>query len=430
MERLPVTGATLTATSALGVGKVVEDAGNNQGVWVVGNARDAGSFSATVRLFTSVSNVAGACAYASNYPPVGMYIFASEISFTGTPDYKVILERYDKSTYTVTVNKNESLLIPNDEAALSFTDKTGAQGVILRGIFQPQGSCTYTEPAVVGTFASFPSTYSGATYVSLMDARDGKVYPVVKVGNRWMMARNLNYQKDLTWQANSSQPSNVIGQDLKLIGNFWCPGIIISTSSSSLTCGVYGALYSWETAMVLDGVGTWVTTDDHYNASVASGGTYNHGRAIANGTAGSGRGICPEHWHVPTDAEWGVFFDAVEGGGSTAHQNASGNDWFGANAGKLSKAACTGTATDAAALWSDNANRGTDTYGFRGLPAGNRAHNGANFNGRGNYVNFWSSSASSSSLAWHRSFHYDRADVEHLASNRSFGLPVRCIRDL
>jgi hypothetical protein len=122
MERLPVTDATASA------GTVTKIPNNDKGVWVAGNARSAGSFSATVRLFTTVSSVGGACAYASNYPPVGEYISATEISFTGTPEYQVVLERVDKSTYTATVGKNKLLLIPSGEAALSFTDKTGAPG--------------------------------------------------------------------------------------------------------------------------------------------------------------------------------------------------------------------------------------------------------------------------------------------------------------
>jgi uncharacterized protein (TIGR02145 family) len=423
MERLPVTDATASA------GTVTKIPGNDKGVWIAGNARTNDSFSAKVELFTEIKDIAGACAYASNYPPVGLYIFASEISFTGTPDYKVTLERYDKSTYTVTVSKNESLLISNGEAALSFTDKTGVPGVILRGIFQPQGSCTYTEPAVVGTFASFPSTYSGATYVSLMDARDGKVYPVVKVGNRWMMARNLNYQNGLTWQANSSQPSNVVGQDLKLIGNFWCSGT--GTVSTREACEVYGALYSWETAMMLDGTGTWTEVEGKYNASAASAGTYNHGRTAHSGANAGGRGICPSNWHVPTDFEWGVFFDKVEGGGTgSVHQNASGDSWIGADAGKKSKAACVGAATDVSPLWTNNASTaGIDSYGFRVLPAGNRDFNGAIYKNRGSTVWFWSSSASDASTAWDRDFNYDHADVLHHVANRSNGISVRCIRD-
>jgi hypothetical protein len=129
MERLPLLpGATLTATSP--GGKVIEETNNNKGVWVAGNARTESSFSATVQLLTAVKDVGGACVYGSNYPPVGEYLSVSEVSFSGTPEYKVVLERSDKSTYTVTVGKGESLPIPNGEAALSFTDATGAPGII------------------------------------------------------------------------------------------------------------------------------------------------------------------------------------------------------------------------------------------------------------------------------------------------------------
>jgi hypothetical protein len=121
MKRLPLTDAFVSA------GIVTKIPGNDKGVWVAGNARTNSSFSATVQLLTAVKDVGGACVYGSNYPPVGEYN-ATEISFTGTPEYKVVLERSDKSTYTATVGKDESLSIPNGEVVLSFTDKTGAPG--------------------------------------------------------------------------------------------------------------------------------------------------------------------------------------------------------------------------------------------------------------------------------------------------------------
>ncbi|MDR2450111.1 MAG: hypothetical protein LBD52_09165 [Prevotellaceae bacterium] len=89
MERLPLLpGATLTATSASGVGRVIQYSDNNKGVWVVGNARSNGSFSATVQLPTATADFPGACAYASNYPPVGEYAATKKIKFTGTPEFE------------------------------------------------------------------------------------------------------------------------------------------------------------------------------------------------------------------------------------------------------------------------------------------------------------------------------------------------------
>jgi uncharacterized protein (TIGR02145 family) len=130
MERLPLSpGATLTATSAPGVGKVREEPepGNNQGVWVTGNARNAGSFSATVQLLTTVNSVGGACVYASNYPPVGEYI-EDGIKFTGTAPYTVVLEDSEGKATTYTVDS--PFPVPGGCTVKSFTDKTGMPGII------------------------------------------------------------------------------------------------------------------------------------------------------------------------------------------------------------------------------------------------------------------------------------------------------------
>ena len=130
MKRLPLlTGATLTETSAPGVGKVIEE--NGKGVWVVGNAKDlsSGSFSATVKLlFDAATDVQGACVYASNYPPMGKYTSAAEVAFTGTPPYDLTFN-YAGSTFTLP--SGSTYLLPTGYILLSFTDATGAPGTFL-----------------------------------------------------------------------------------------------------------------------------------------------------------------------------------------------------------------------------------------------------------------------------------------------------------
>jgi uncharacterized protein (TIGR02145 family) len=127
MERLPLSpGATLTATSP--GGQVIEEIDNNKGVWVAGNARDAGTFSATVQLLTATANLAGVCAYASNYPPVGEYLSATKISFTGTPMYNIILK--DNGDGTITRESGKLFSVPDGYTVQSFTDKTGAPGIM------------------------------------------------------------------------------------------------------------------------------------------------------------------------------------------------------------------------------------------------------------------------------------------------------------
>jgi hypothetical protein len=128
MKRLPLRiGSSLTVISADGEGQVIEVPGNDQGVWVVGNARSAGSFSATVQLLSTIAEISGACVYASNCPPVGRYTTATNVSFTGTPIYKIVLEETG-GTGTLTEYSDGLYTIRAGYSIKSFTDATGAPG--------------------------------------------------------------------------------------------------------------------------------------------------------------------------------------------------------------------------------------------------------------------------------------------------------------
>jgi hypothetical protein len=167
MERLPLLpGATLTGTSAPGVGRVIEESGSDQGVWVVGNARSAGSFSATVQLPAATAGLAGVCAYASNYPPVGKYITATHILFTGTPPYALALKHENGSMLTDQSGGN-NYYVPAGYTVQSFTDKTGAPGGIKcitptaqALVASASGFCT----GAPGVQLSLSGTQSGAKY--------------------------------------------------------------------------------------------------------------------------------------------------------------------------------------------------------------------------------------------------------------------------
>jgi hypothetical protein len=129
MKRLPLAaGATLTATSAPGIGKVIPVSGNTQGVWVVGNARTTSSFSATVVLPFSGSNVSGACAYASNYPPFGDWNSeGTQLTLTGTAPYTLHLEGPLANDPVIL---NNVYTLPDGYTLASFTDATGAPGML------------------------------------------------------------------------------------------------------------------------------------------------------------------------------------------------------------------------------------------------------------------------------------------------------------
>jgi uncharacterized protein (TIGR02145 family) len=349
---------------------------------------------------------------------------------------------YSSGSYTIsgtpTVNGifNYTVTTANGNGCTNVT----ASGTIT--VTQPQGSCTYTEPAVVGTFASFDLNSSASTYVSLIDERDDKVYPVVKIGDRWIMARNLNYQGTtngnpsttftLTWQANANTPYTSYSNGAVFVSYFWCPGAGLTSTRAS--CDVWGALYSWEAAMMLDG--KW-TSSAHSSSTWSDIGCVNNncGRSD-NETVAGGRGICPPNWHVPTDAEWGDIFNEMETG--TKNHDISWN-FGGTNAGAHAKSKCmadNGSSatqiTDTQANWpyiNDDSVLGTDDYNFRALPAGYRYYTGSSFDNRGYYAIFWSSTVYNSSAAMNRDITYNLAGVARNPDSRAYGFTIRCIRD-
>jgi hypothetical protein len=177
MERLPLAaGATLTATSP--GGEVAYEGGNNKGIWVIGNARSAGSFSATVKLCTDAmhSVSAGACAYASNYPPVGKYTTPADISFTGTPPYTIVIKK-DAGGTTETRQSNSPFTVPAGYTVQSFTDKTGAPGTL---IYLPPPNAASTQTWTYGALTwsdRIVGEHSGCSLVTALSTKAPATLP-------------------------------------------------------------------------------------------------------------------------------------------------------------------------------------------------------------------------------------------------------------
>jgi uncharacterized protein (TIGR02145 family) len=341
-----------------------------------------------------------------------------------SPDYIVSGTPSGTGTYNYT-------LTATDVNGCSAT-VSGTITVMPPGVNQQMGGCTFMQPELIGTFAHFPATYSASTFVMLQDERDRNNYTVVNLGGRWIMSQNLNYQTGLIWQANSNAPSTVSGFNPDLIGHFWCPGAQNATSSSRASCDVWGALYSWETAMMRDGKYAGSTSTD---TSWPGDAEYCNDGGCTNTMNQGGRGICPPNWHVPTQAEWGDILNAMEP--STKNHN-SGSSWRGAVAGTNGKAKCTcasgvtgnACAGDATTAWlSGAAAAGTDNYGFRSIPSGRRILNGATYEQRGQTANFWSASPSATGSALFRGYNITMPTVYTFGYNRAYGMTVRCIID-
>jgi uncharacterized protein (TIGR02145 family) len=216
-----------------------------------------------------------------------------------------------------------------------------------------QSSNEFTVTVFACSFTAGTTTGSTATFT---DSRDGKKYKTVVMpdGRTWF-AQNLNYTKDLmfnqyAFEANGKSfldrdPAAVDGA--VAIGSYWCPGVTGSTySGEQNTCNIYGALYTWETAMMVDGKysdatktnsawdESWISPYYTYNIPGLS--LYADHNNARGGTSvrGGGRGICPMGWHVPTIKEWITMLEIVDSDGAGhCFTNQAVNTYCGVDAG-------------------------------------------------------------------------------------------------
>jgi uncharacterized protein (TIGR02145 family) len=188
----------------------------------------------------------------------------------------------------------------------------------------------------------------------------GQLYHTVLIGEQCWMKENLN----IGTRIDGSQEQTDEGSIEK-----YCYG------DNEANCNEYGGLYQWDEMM------QYVTQEGV-------------------------QGICPDGWHIPTDAEWTALTDFL-GGSSVA-------------GGKMKEA---GTAH-----WNSPNTGASNSSGFMALPGGLRVINGS-FNSLGDYGYFWSSSENSATYAWLRLLSYGNEDVSRYNGSKEYGFSVRCLKD-
>jgi uncharacterized protein (TIGR02145 family) len=117
------------------------------------------------------------------------------------------------------------------------------------------------------------------------------------------------------------------------------------------------------------------------------------------------RGLAPQGWHVPSDAEW-TTLETTLGGSSNA-----------------------GGALKSISGWNSPNIGATNSTGFAGLPGGYRLYNGTYINIGSNGV-WWSSTEYTTvTKAWHRYLFSNDSSVYRNFFTKSLGYSVRCIKD-
>ena len=145
----------------------------------------------------------------------------------------------------------------------------------------------------------------------------------------------------------------------------------------------------------------------YYNNHTANGTTY--GKLYNWFAVSDSRGLAPNGYHIPTDAEWTTLTTYLGG--------------LSLSGGNMKE-----TGILPAGHWQTPNTGATNTSGFTALPGGWRFSNGS-FTSLGKYGYWWSSSESNFSFAWYRSLNYNNSNVTSYFDNEVFGFSVRCLRD-
>ena len=210
---------------------------------------------------------------------------------------------------------------------------------------------------------------------------DGNVYNTVQLGNQCWMKENL---RTTTYADGTSIPE---GSSVSSTTGYWYyPN---NDATNKLT---HGLLYNWAAVM----------------RNVSSSSTNPSGV----------QGVCPNGWHVPSDAEWTQLTNYVSS--QSQYVCGSENTYI-----AKALASTTGWNNSATTCAVGNTPGGNNATGFSTLPAG--AYNGS-YSVFGNYANLWSTTEGTSG-AYIRFMGSNLTSVGRGLSMKTNGYSVRCVYD-
>ncbi len=232
-------------------------------------------------------------------------------------------------------------------------------------------------------YSHTPASHSCPGMATVTDY-DGNTYNTVLIGNQCWMKENLR----TTHYANGA--SIPLGSSTS-VTTAYC----YYPNSDSSNVFMYGYLYNWPAVM--------------------------HGTNSSSSIPSCVQGICPNGWHVPSDAEWTQLTDYVssqsqyvcgESSSSIAKALASHAKW------NISSNTCA-----VGNVLSDN-----NATGFSALPAGNyySTGNDSPFN---TYALFWSTTGTGHNGAYCRHLSYYGNSMSRQANGYEHRCSVRCIWD-
>lgn len=306
------------------------------------------------------------------------------VSVKKVPVSEVKLSETEISFITLGDTKQLSATVKPDNA--SYPDvKWESSNNLIASVENGLVKCiSYGEATITAIADGVKSTCKVVAYEAVKDCQ-GNIYRTTKIGNQTWMAENLKcYKYDTNSEMSGELPdpvkaTNYICQDPLLrpwITNEYAENIKSEHEAK------FGYVYSWNAAVGLS-----------ENTSRTTPFT------------GHRQGICPNGWHIPTEAEFSQLKNFIGAGAGKRLKNESG--WHG-----------TGS--------------GTDSYSFAALPVG-RLVNGQGYMfyvGRSEY--FWSATPHSEKPGCATSFNlYHDTDNPTIYNEcyKSDPISVRCLKN-
>lgn len=227
---------------------------------------------------------------------------------------------------------------------------------------------------------------------------DGNVYKTVQIGNQVWMAENLR-----TTHFSDGSPIHLSEHD-----TVWAyygrgetaksiyPAFCWYKNDSATYAKSHGALYNWAAA-----------TKDATSSAEAPSGV---------------QGVCPDGWHMPSDAEWKTLELALGMDAETVEING----WRGTDEG--AKLAGESYKWDTGVLPAEDS---FGESGFNGLPAGDRTWDDESiFYGEGVFGTWWTATrVSNGDTGWSRYITFDRIQIRRDYTYIWNGNSVRCVKD-
>ena len=211
---------------------------------------------------------------------------------------------------------------------------------------------------------------------------DGNVYKTVKIGNQVWMAENLRTTRYANGENIPTGSTDSFTDPYRY-----------EPDNNSANVSTYGYLYNWPAVM--------------------------HGASSSSSNPSGVQGICPDGWHVPSDAEWTELTDYVS---SQSEYRCDGDQENIAKA----LASTKGWEKNNVTCVVGNNQSANNVTGFSALPAGD--YYGGDYYFGSNAI-FWSATEGNDGLAYGRALGYYSAYVGRYDYGKNYGLSVRCVRD-